>query len=560
MPDVVWPLSSKIYNSASAVFTDMIRDSDLTQLVDFPTRFRGTQSPSLLDLILVNDTDIVSNIEQHPPFGKSDHVVIRSTLLLKFPSANNIATKSIKITDYEKLVSLTEGVDWVSLLQPAADVEVMWNSFAETLLGLYDCCTVTKDVSFIPTKPWINAEILRQIRHKRSIWRRYVRGRKRRDYDAHRAFSSYLSATIKNAKREYELKIARSKDRKKFFKYVRSTLNSKVDTPLVYDQNNKLCSGPEESANVLADSFAASFTHETGQLPRMINPRLSAELSDVIFSPSIVETHLSALKVDSSPGSDGISSRLLKECAHSISLPLSLIFARSFATSSLPSDWKSARVTPIFKKGNKRCAANYRPISLVPIVAKVCERVIHGQVLQFALGHNLIPRCQHGFLPGRSVITNLLDCVDAWSMSLDRDDTKLFGNPTSAGIIQDDLDSISRWCQDWQLPLNSDKCVVLHMGARNPRYQYLLNGIPIPVSSSHSDLGVIVTDTLSWSEHISQTVSRAKRSLFLLQKSFDLISGIKLRNGGDLIAAVVDTVRSYPANQVAIGYDTVLGK
>lgn len=255
MPHLIWPLSSRTYNTASAVLVNTIRENNLSQLVDFPTRFRNQQTPSLLDLVLVNDPDTVSGIEQHPPLGKSDHIILHSRLQLLFPPTNDKFIKTLKITNYRRLDGLVEAVDWVSLLQPAADVELMWSIFAETLQGLVDNCTSTSRTTFIPLKPWINANILKLIRHKKSLWQRYTRRKEQRDYDAHRSFSNFLSSTIANAKRDYELKLTRSNDRKGFYKYVRSTLNTKVEVPLVYDRSGRPCSDPEESANILADSF-----------------------------------------------------------------------------------------------------------------------------------------------------------------------------------------------------------------------------------------------------------------------------------------------------------------
>ena len=84
---------------------------------------------------------------------------------------------------------------------------------------------------------------------------------------------------------------------------------------------------------------------------------------------------------------------------------------RSFATDVLPKVWKT--VTPIFKKGDKYSASNYKLISLTPIVVKIMERtIIVTQIRTFCFHHNIIPKQHHGFTPGGSVITNLLLCVD----------------------------------------------------------------------------------------------------------------------------------------------------
>ncbi|XP_044745861.1 uncharacterized protein LOC123307558 [Coccinella septempunctata] len=87
-------------------------------------------------------------------------------------------------------------------------------------------------------------------------------------------------------------------------------------------------------------------------------------------------------------------------------------------------------------------------------------------------------------------------------------------------VLQGDLDAVWKWSITWQLPLNLDKCTVLHMGKHNPNHSYYLSHHAIKSVASQSDLGVIVTEDLSWSEHIAAASNKAKRMSLLLQKTF----------------------------------------
>ena len=86
----------------------------------------------------------------------------------------------------------------------------------------------------------------------------------------------------------------------------------------------------------------------------------------------------------------------------------------------LPDDWKHANITPVFKKGIKTLVANYRQISLLSRVRKLCERCILKKVLP-ELIHVLTP-LQHGFIPGRSRVTQLLSVLHDLGSSLDTGD------------------------------------------------------------------------------------------------------------------------------------------
>ena len=85
----------------------------------------------------------------------------------------------------------------------------------------------------------------------------------------------------------------------------------------------------------------------------------------------------------------------------------------------LPDDWKHANITPVFKKGIKTLVANYRQISLLSIVCKLCERCVLKKLLP-ELIHVLTP-LQHGFIPRKSCVTQLLSVHDLGS-SLDTGD------------------------------------------------------------------------------------------------------------------------------------------
>ena len=79
-----------------------------------------------------------------------------------------------------------------------------------------------------------------------------------------------------------------------------------------------------------------------------------------------------------------------------------------FTKGEVPTDWRQANVIPIFQKGEKYLASNYRPVSLTCICCKLLEHIIVSNILKHLDLHNILVDCQHGFRAKRSCETQLL--------------------------------------------------------------------------------------------------------------------------------------------------------
>ena len=82
-------------------------------------------------------------------------------------------------------------------------------------------------------------------------------------------------------------------------------------------------------------------------------------------------------------GLDNISAKIMRECADLISVSLCDLFDKSLLSGIFPDDWKRARVTPLFKKGEASDLNNYPPISVILVKAKIFERIVYDQLYIF---------------------------------------------------------------------------------------------------------------------------------------------------------------------------------
>ena len=132
------------------------------------------------------------------------------------------------------------------------------------------------------------------------------------------------------------------------------------------------------------------------------SPFTSDIISTLEFSTEEVLSALQSVNPSKTPGPDRLHPKILKECANELANSLCLIFNKSLRLGKLPSEWKQANITPVFKKGSKILLSNYRQISLLCIVSKLCECCILRKILP-GLIHLLSP-VQHGqSLTGRSL-------------------------------------------------------------------------------------------------------------------------------------------------------------
>ena len=150
-----------------------------------------------------------------------------------------------------------------------------------------------------------------------------------------------------------------------------------------------------ERANCLNEAFARKFSdRRVDVLPR--SPDLNAPgLARFTVPRGRVAQLLRELSPHKACGPDGLSARILKECAEELAVPLEIICVRSVETGSFPAIWKQANVVPLHKKGSKKNPDNYRAVSLLSVCSKVLEKIVCECLLPACLP--ALPAAQHGF-------------------------------------------------------------------------------------------------------------------------------------------------------------------
>ena len=150
--------------------------------------------------------------------------------------------------------------------------------------------------------------------------------------------------------------------------------------------------------DLLSQQFESVFVRDSDQNATPILPGTPfPNISNLLISEGGILKLLKGLDISKASGPDQIPNKILRELAIHLAPVLTSLFNQSLLSETLPSDWKTANITPVFKKSNRSLASNYRPISLVCVACKLLEHCIVSHVMQHFDQHNILTPLQHGF-------------------------------------------------------------------------------------------------------------------------------------------------------------------
>ena len=226
-------------------------------------------------------------------------------------------------------------------------------------------------------------------------------------------------------KKYYEKSINDNKhDSKRLWKTLKKIIpsNKAPSVNNIIDSSNCIKTGKD-----VANSFNQYFTSVGEDLSRKFdNDNLNCPCNDANVlqcnnkdsfkfynvSSDFVYEQICSMDNNKSTGFDQFNVRLLKLAAPFVSSALAYICNLSLSNSKFPKEWKNAKVTPIFKSGDKNDVSNYRPISVLPILSKIIERAVHNQLYHYLCSKNILSDSQSGFRSNHSTTTTLLDVQD----------------------------------------------------------------------------------------------------------------------------------------------------
>jgi hypothetical protein len=422
---------------------DVCESFNLTQLITKPTRVTE-KSKSLLDHIYVSDHNSVKNSGVIYS-GVSDHdIVFVSCGKIKI-NTNHANHHKYKVgrnytnLDDESFLNEMYSVNWDSIYT-CNDVNVCIDRFETLFRSVADRHAPIKRKRVRQNQsPWLSADIISMMRKRDVLKKKAIASGSSDDWSAYRSQRNLVTKAIKRGKADYIASgIAESgKNPRKVWNCIRhvapKSSSSSHITKILYKGNE--CDSTKDIANCMNDYFANVGPNLAAKIPSTCNDDSVIDPSNISidvdnshdvsfdFHPvtnDYVYKQLCNLDVNKATGTDEIPSRLIKLAGMSIVTPITYIINLSLSTGIFPDRWKHARLCPIFKSGDRSEPCNYRPISILQVLSKLCERAVFDQLYFYLNDNGLLYSNQSGFRPNHSTATALLNITDDWYDAIDK--------------------------------------------------------------------------------------------------------------------------------------------
>ena len=403
-------------------FLDTIQANFLYQHTTQPTRYRQGHEPNLLDLVITNEVGMINEFAHCPPLGESDHECLLFNLECYQEShkKDEVPARNYFKADYTTIQQRLSKVDWTRELQ--GDFTSGYINFTRILEASINGCIPEYKTKKKKKNMYLTAEAIRKKDLKNKLWRRYKRTKFDYDHERYLQAKNQLRTLTRTLRTQFERGIAQDIKTapKKFWSYVKSRTKTKSKIPILKKDGVDVVSA-KEKAETLNNFFISNFTEERLHDIPANNETLflGTYLDSFVITPEMVLEKLKELKAEKSPGLDGWHPYLLKCIDTLIHEPLSNLFQKSLIEGLVPWQWLDACVTAIHKKVLKNQLENYRPISITSIICKLMESIIRDNIVTHMGQNDIISKKQHGFIPNRNCMTNLLTCMEKWTQMLE---------------------------------------------------------------------------------------------------------------------------------------------
>lgn len=408
-------------------FNDILHAHNLSQLVTSPTHKRG----HTLDLVVVRDGDSIVSDVTVCNYELSDHFTVGMAL-----SLSKVNVELVK--SYRKYRSITPGefgrkiCDEFAECEATISVNEMAENFDMAIMTTLDQYAPLKKQRFTPRpkNPWFNEEIALARNHRRQLERKWFSSK----LEVHRqmfvAQRDCVANLIRNAKKDYYEERLSTGDLKETFNVIKELTNDSD------------CHLPSGDPVIVANKFATFFSDKISKIRTNLDNEVSTYApsgpSEQAFLGTPLECFTPATedeikRIISSMATkscelDPIPTWLLKKCLGDLLPILTLVVNESMSSGTFPECYKKARVRPLLKKPSldPEILSNYRPVSNIPFLSKVVEKVVSKRLSDHFDTNGLFDPMQSAYRAKHSTETALLKVHNDIVHAMDSNKAVLF--------------------------------------------------------------------------------------------------------------------------------------
>ena len=402
----------------------------------FPTINQFTRvkesTKSIIDNIITNISTtkltsgvIISDISDHFP------IFLAFDLANKHIFSRNPTTKVKVLNDktLNQLCITLQNSNWDSVYN-SSHPDVAYSSLVNIITESIHCCIPEKVVGkrHKAQKPWLTKDILKSINHKNKLFKCYINDPNDVNKNTYTTFRNKLTNIIRKSKRDHFtncLKLSQG-DSKKTWQILNSVLGRNGKDLVLPDTN-----GTTEDDIDLANRFIEHFVSTGENLASTVIPPSGASFSQYLHGnhhnsffmrptdQREILTIIGNMKNSNTTGPDEICNTMLKAIAKIIIMPLTYCVNLSLFHGIVPSGAKTARIIPIYKTGDKNNINNYRPISILPSLSKIYEKVVHSRLNGYLSKHSILVPSQYGFRKQHTTSMAILDVLENINDAID---------------------------------------------------------------------------------------------------------------------------------------------
>lgn len=345
----------------------------------------------------------------------TDHATVILSIQYNYTKLNLDTQIVINKINYPAVIHELSFIIWDNFILQHTDPNSATNEFIEILTSIIKKHTIITKRSNRKNilKPWVSPGLLKCIRFRDRL---HIKTKKQPNNDTLRIsylrYRNYCNKILKNLKKQYERKLIQMNkgDIKKTWQVIKNicNLNQPTNIPtellnLTHDANNSISMVNRHFANIgrhLANKILSSLETTEDYLRNHLKNDFHYQINSFVLlstDPLEIRNIILSLRNSESSGWDGIPSKLYKMAIDFLVTPITHICNLCLTRGEFPTNLKRSIVIPIFKTGNRDSVDNYRPISLLPTLSKILEKIINTRLQNYLEKYNLLSSNQFGF-------------------------------------------------------------------------------------------------------------------------------------------------------------------